>query len=457
MRSVKLTFLGVQPIYIKSDLYLELILKKINLQKLRELSIPNSSIWLDRFIHNYEVYKDLYEIQLPEIEADLKKDFYRSFHPLNKRNKTLKLSKYLSDSKAALYFDPRFVYFILIYHIDFEIPVDVLESFLDYKPQEDNEDNKDFYNVVRDTFVRDSKKHKMGSWGIEVQDKALETARQTLNMIYSTEVFIGDLSILVSSCNISNFVLAKEHINNKKFVKKLIDLNIFAEKLTSNSTIKPLYNEMVYFSFHGRFHTIIVKNDSDFNRFQPLQFHIQYMWFLLERYNEIMSRINRTLLETDSEKRIGKYVSVIHTMINKIEFLRLHDMNFKHAIEVDIDIYEQNETKWSIAKLLDGLRGYVTYFKDYMERLYNRKNTVFQKRLNFILIAISFMQLLALVSVWNDYLSMVNLSNLNVDRRIIDIFGNDASSLLNFNLYMPVVLLVLMIMGSLYLWKSKRD
>ncbi len=457
MSQVTLSFFGVQPIHIESDLYLELISKKINLQKLREISVPNSSKWLDRFIYNYDVYEDIYEIQLPNIEADLKKDFYRSFHPINNQHITLELSKYLTSNSVTLYFDPRFVYFILIYQINFEIPVEVLENFLDYKAHQDNDNNQDLYNTIRDVFVKDSKNHKMGAWGIEVQRKTLETIKHMLNEIYSVNILDKDVSIPVSSCNISNIVLAKEHINNNNFVKKLINLNIFAEKLTPNNEIVPLYNGTVYFSFHGRFHTIILKNESDLYRFQPLQFHIQYMWFLVERYNKIMSRINSNLMEADSRNNIQKYTSVIHTMINKIEFLRLHDMNFKHAIEIDIDIYEGNEKKWSISKLLDSAKEYVTFFKDYLERLFNQKNALFQKKLNFILVAISFMQLLALVSVWNDYLSTVNASNLNVDKRIIHIFGNDVSSLLNFNIYVPLVLLILMIGTSLYLWKSKRE
>ncbi len=460
MNTVRFSFLGVQPIHIKSDLYIGLITKKINLYKLNELSTANSLKWLDQFIHNYDVYEDLYEIPIPRVNADLKKDFYRSFHPLNSKNETLSLSKYLKNENVKLYFDPRFVYFIAIYVIEFEIPIDILDQFLDYKPDENNTDKKDLYNIIRSIFVKDKQSHQLGTWGQEVHEHILTQVKNVLTAIYSIELRKDDVSIPESTCNISNIVFAKEHINDKKFVEKLINLNIYAERLTSNRHMKPLYNGTVYFSFHGRFHTIILKNESDMYRFQPLQFHIQYMWFLVERYNKIMSGINRKLMEIDSRQYLQKYISIIHTMINKIEFLRLHDMNFKHAIEVDIEIYETNEKQWSVSVLLDAAKQYVSFFKDYLERLFNQKNAQFQKRLNFILIAMSFMQLLALISVWNDYLSISNQENLNVDPRIIhlfDFFNSKVSGLLNFNLYIPFGLLAIIVIIIAYLWKSNRE
>ena len=460
MSTVQFSFLGVQPIHISSDLYIKLITKKVNLQKLNEISTANTLKWLDQFIHNYDVYEDLYEITIPNINAALQTDFYHSFHPLNNQNKTLELSKYLKNESVKLYYDPRFVYFIAIYVIDFEIPIDILDQFLDYQPDENNTDKKDLYNIVRSVFVKDDYTQQLGAWGNEAHEHILTQVRNTLNTIYAMEIEEGDVAIPNSTCNISNIVFAKEHINNKKFIENLINLNIYAERLTSNSDMKSLYNDTVYFSFHGRFHTIIVKNESDIYRFQPLQFHIQYMWFLVERYNKIMNGINRKLIEIDSRKHLQKYISIIHTMINKIEFLRLHDMNFKHAIEVDIAIYEKNEKQWSVSLLLDAAKQYVSFFKDYLERSFNQKNALFQKRLNFILIAMSFMQFLALISVWNDYLATINQENLNVDSRMLhlfSLFGDNVSGLLNFNLFVPVGLLVIMLVIIGYLWKSNRE
>jgi hypothetical protein len=179
------------------------------------------------------------------------------------------------------------------------------------------------------------------------------------------------------------------------------------------------------------------------------------MWFLVERYNKIMNEINKYLMQTDSLKKLQEYSKSIHTMINKIELLSLHDMNFKHSIEVDIDIYEKNEKRWSIAKLLEGSKQYVSFFKDYLDRLFNQKNALYQKKMNFILLGISFLQLLALVSVWNDYLATLNKNNLDVDTRLLHLFGNTTDNLLTFNLFVPLGLIVIMIGFTIYLWKHR--
>ncbi len=167
-----------------------------------------------------------------------------------------------------------------------------------------------------------------------------------------------------------------------------------------------------------------------------------------------MNGINREIMQTAMMPRLQYYARIIHEMINKIELLNLHDMNFKHSIEADIGIYEKNEKKWSIPNLLKGSKQYVSFFKDYLDRLFAHKNTLFQKKMNLILFIISFLQLLALVSVWNDYLSMINESNLNIDERVLSFFGT-TYSLTTFNIFVPVFLMVIMAGFGLYLWKHR--
>lgn len=212
--------------------------------------------------------------------------------------------------------------------------------------------------------------------------------------------------------------------------------------MTSNTKMESLYDDTVFYSFNGRFHTIILKNEQDYFRFQPLQFHIQYMWFLVERYNKLMNNINLDLMQEDSLKKLQKYTKIIHTLINKIELLSLHDSDFKHSIEVDYQtIYKKNEERWSIQALLQSSKQYINFFKDYLDRLFSQKNELFQKKQNYILLFISLVQILALISVWTDYLSIANKENIkNIDTRIMDIF-HTSSTLLSFNIYLPVILL----------------
>jgi hypothetical protein len=457
MTDIDFSFFGVQPIEIESKLYSKLITKKISFDQLRKIATKEySSQWLRAYNNIYDAYRDLYEIPLPENKMSLQQDFFRQFHPLNMAGKTINLSKYLTKAHAVLYFDPRFLYFVLVYEIDFSFPVSVLENFLDYNGVTDNDRNSDLYNTIRKAFVKEDIHSHIGSWGQEIQDNVLEKIQEVIRYLYKEDLPKQSISIVPSTCNISNFTLFGNQIKNSELIQKMMNLNVYAERLSSDSKPKSLYNNTVYYSFNGRFHTIILRNRQDKFRFYPLQFHIQYMWFLVERYNHLMSEINKSLMQTDTIKNLQEYSNLIHTMINKIEFLSLHDMNFKHSIEIDIEVYEENEKQWSVKKLLEASKQYISFFKDYLERLFNQKNALFQKKLNFILLIISFTQLLALVSVWNDYLAMINKDNLKVDNRVLSIFGNDVFTLITFNIYLPILLLSLIVGFGVYLWSQKK-
>lgn len=456
MSIVKFSFMGVQPIDISSSIYTDLLIKKISFANLGDIHLKGnrSFQWMEKYNSIYDTYNDLYEWDIIEENLDLQKDFFRDGTSLNMNNQTLHLSEYLVDNKAKLYFDPRFVYFILVYEINFEIPLKELVNFLDYDPTQNNIGYKDLYNIVRKTIVKEKNNSHLSAWGKSIHEKTKEKVKEILQHLYKIKLDDTSVNIVHNSCNISNIVMLPK-IYDESLVEKLISLNIYAERLTSEVKIEPLYNKTVYYSFNGRFHTIILKNEQDIHRFQPLQFHIQYMWFLVERYNKIMNLINKSLMQIDSLKELQKHSNLIHMMINKIELLSLHDMNFKHSIEVDIDIYEKNEKRWSISNLLNSSKQYVSFFKDYLDRLFAQKNDAYQKKMNLILLVISFFQLLALVSVWNDYLATLNKNNLDIDMRLMYFFGNSTSSLLTFNLFVPLGLIAIMLGFTFYLWKHR--
>ncbi len=456
MKKVTMSFMGVQPINLNNELYLKLITKKIKFSTLQSLSSQSSlDEWMISYSAIYDVYKDLYVWDVSDVDIDLRQDLFRDGTAVNKRNDMMKLSKYLVSHKAKLYFDPRFVYFILVYQIDFEIPYQQLNDFLDYDPTENNTEYKDLYNIVRNAIVKESSTAKISAWGNAVQRNTLYQIHHILENVYHLKVNMKDVNIVHNSCNISNFVVLPKCNDHDILIKKLFSLNIYAERLSSEVEIESLYNETVYFSFNGRFHTIVLKNEKDMYRFHPLQFHIQYMWFLVEKYYALMNGINKHLMQTDSLDILQKYAHFIHTIINKIELISLHDINFKHSIEVDIDLYEKNENKWSIPKLLEGSKQYVTFFKDYLDRLFKQKSANYQKKMNLILLGISFLQLLALISIWNDYLALLNKKNVNVDLRFLQLFDYSSDKLLTFNLYIPIGLGIIILGFGLYLWKHR--
>jgi len=453
MKKISLSFMGVQPLNIDSDIYIELLEKKVSFLQSDMSESAQPFLWLKNYNQIYDTYHDLKIWDLVDKKFDLK-DFFRNTFAYNMREEVIDLSEYLTHYHAKLVYDPRFVYFILVYEIHFILPDHILSSFLDYDPTQSNINYNDLYNTVRMAIVKEDTESHLSSWGESIQYIACSKAKSVLQDIYKIKIENDKVNILPNTCNISNFVLLPEDYN-LFLVEKLIALNVFAERLSSEIEMKPLYNDTVYFSFNGRFHTIIMKNQQDKYRFQPLQFHIQYMWFLVERYNKIMNMINKILMQTDTLKILQKYLYLINIMINKIELLSLHDMNFKHSIEVDIDIYEKNEKRWSISNLLQSSKQYVSFFKDYLDRSFAQKSDRYQKKMNLILLVISFLQVLALISVWNDYLSTLNKSNLNIDDRLLKFFDNNIENLLTFNLLFPIGMIVVMLSFSYYLWKHR--
>ena len=464
MSDVEISFLCVQPIQISSNIYSKLLVNKISFEKI-ERYVKSSKKkkmhleWLENYNTLYDSFHSLKELQLNTIDiSKLYNDLQQTdFFVYNMHQETLELSSFLNKEKTkfALYYDLRFSYFLLVYEVHFVFPKDILETFLDYSNDEDNLLKKDLYNTIRNLIVKESYSSTIGVWGASIQKTSIEKAKMLIKDIYNIKTAKDDITITPSSCNISCFILDAE-ANNQKLLSKLEILNNFAERIPTDTKIESFYNDSVYFGFYGRFHTIYLKKRQDEFRYQPLQFHIQYMWFLLERYNHFMNEINLQLMQNDSIKNLQKYTQVIHFMINKIELLHLHDNNFKHSIEIDYQtIYKNNEERWSLPSLLLSAQRYVNFFKDYLDRIFRQKNDLSQKKQNNILLSISILQLVALISVWNDYLSLLNEENMNKSGKILQYFES-TKELVTFNFFTPVYIFGVIILILVYLSIRKK-
>lgn len=453
-----INFLGVQPIDLDTTLYTSLLSKKTSFQNKNDKKLYSMD-WLDNYTNIYDVYEILDELSMQKILDnslidDLKK---KEFIPYNKDKINFELSLYLNQEKTkyALYFDPRFFYFVLVYDLCFDIPNNLLENCIKYDGTKNNKLNNDLYNTVRKLIVRENDHSQLSSWGEEIQAITRQKIYNFIKENYKIEAELSQVSIPNNSCNISVFIDASELDNVEKLANNFIELNQYAERNTTSLELRKLYNDTVFYSFNGRFHTIVFTKKQDQYRFYPLQFHIQYMWFLVERYNKLMNKINLDLMQDDSVKILNKYSKIINAMINKIELLNLHDKNFKHSIEADYqNIYKANERQWAIEELLESSKQYINFFKDYLDRLFQQKNELYQKRQNLILLAISILQLVALISVWTDYLALLDQNNLNLDSRFLNLFGN-LDTLITFNLYTPVYFLFIIMTISYYLWQKR--
>ncbi len=463
MNSVEISFLGVQPLQINYDVYSKILTSKTSFSNVNKyINTKNEKIsnleWFKNYNNLYESYHMLREISLPEIEISLlKKDLQNQlFYAENANQDILELSPYLNNDKTkySLFYDLRFSYFIIVYEIYFIFEKHILENFLNYQNYQEKTKKKDFYNTIRNLIVYENDQSKIGTWGKNIQQHSIKKAELFLKKIYKLKEK-NYINIPHNSCNISCFIIDLHH-ENDLLANKFDMLNNYAERVSTFTKIKKFYNNNIYFAFHGRFHTIYIKRKDHIYRYQPLQFHIQYMWFLLEQYNNFMNKINLELMQNDSMKNLYKYAKIIHFMINKIELLYLHDNNFKHSIEIDYQmIYKENEKRWALPELLYSTQRYVQFFKDYLDRLFSQKNNLSQKKQNNILLLISILQLVALISVWNDYLSLLNKDNIQKSKKILDLFES-LDSLLEFNFFTPVYIFSIIAIILLYLIIKKK-
>ena len=134
----------------------------------------------------------------------------------------------------------------------------------------------------------------------------------------------------------------------------------------------------------------------------------------------------------------------------------MYNENFKLTIERDHElVFDKIEGAWNIEKSLGNARQYIVMFKDYIDRLYVKRQAASESRQNSILFVISCLQLVALLSVWSDYLSITDLNSVPSSGPLNGLFGS-TERLLIFNLWIPIVLgIVIIILSAVAFFRKK--
>jgi hypothetical protein len=126
----------------------------------------------------------------------------------------------------------------------------------------------------------------------------------------------------------------------------------------------------------------------------------------------------------------------------------MHNENFKLTIEMDNGlILSQVESRWNIEKSLANAAQYIAIFKDYIDRLYAKPQAASASRQNSILFVIVCLQIIALLSVWTDFLSITDPALLAKGGPVKTAFDN-TSNLLSFHSWLPTFLVVTIIILS---------
>jgi len=454
MSRIKLKFYCVQPISIRRDHLKRIFLSRTQIEKIQAYAADKAFMptWMQRINRLSSLYDSFSIIPTDSVEYGVLKAQLKDQFLVDGK---LSLAPHLipSEVSCCLIYDFRLMYFNLVYELSFEFKREDFIAFV--RVDTDAGPKKDLYNTVRNLLVKEDDNDAVADWTAMIRTSVKEKVSYIFNTLYQCKCDPAAIRILNNTGNITN-VVALEDLTDEEYKDlsgQLVSLNNAAERLGNYS--EPLYleNDQIY-HFNGRFHTIILRDSNECDRYIPIQFHVQFMWFYLNRMNEMMEKLNNEIIGDDTLKNVEFQNRLIDVLIHKVEILTLHNAKFKTAIEIDNEkVYRPIRQKWNLDQLLTTSNRYIAFFKDYLHRIYVRKTSKIEQRQNVILAFISILQLIALISVWNDYIALLNEENIGSANALLFLF-NRFEYLRYFNLLSPV--LIMMIIVAILLYFRKR-
>jgi hypothetical protein len=452
---VKNSFYIVQTIEIEEEIVKSLFNSSITYDNLNSIKLSDSPKWLKEFNNYNSVYKSLKVLENKKIDIGLlEKELEHNF--FIKEQFSLKEKVCYEEVTYDLIFDYKSMIWTIVYHFPIYLKMDDFNTYIEVENLKCT--NKcDFYNVIRDIFVKSNDQSKKSDWVLNVENELLNQVRHIVRSLYNIKIQDSDIYIKNNNGNITNVIEGQDLCENDYFKLRdlTIRLNQFAERINYRSKPIILDDDSVFY-FNGRFHSIIIKTEQDRYRYVPLMYHMQFMWVYLALLYRIMENLNNQLLVEVSKKVISKQNDLIDSIIHKVQTVGIFNESFKRALESDNErIYSVIEKYWNIEKFLEGSEQYVSNFKDFLARRYQKMNEKSDTRQSNILYLISMLQMIALMSVWNDYMSIINESNIESVSMLLSIFGS-VEKLQMFNFYLPIAFFGIIILFTGYGLFSRR-
>jgi len=460
---IDVVFYGVQPISIKDELWLDLFAQKYDFESIKGCFQKNidQPKWFSDFTRLNELYRSIIVLKDEPVSLALLKQEIDAAFPVNANHF---LGQYLNVEKTTAYLtlDLRFMYFILVYEIHFSFDAGLMQLILEKPAFED----VSFYGAVRNLIVKEHEESRISAWGETVRDNSIKYVEKIISQSTGLEAKSGEIDITYNSGNIT-CVVNSHCIDDKlaaKIGQKFVSANNAAERLQHENEYEQDYNKIMlgkyrFYLFNGRFHTIFQRDSLDLYRYIPIQYHMQYLWFFLIRINNMLEKINANIVSNTAARDLSIQARIVDEVINKVEVLTLHNENFKFSIESDNKrIFSKIEGNWNLELLLSNSNRYASFFKGYLGRLHARKNAKSESRQNGILFFISIIQLITIISVWNDYLALIGEQTVVNAKNIMFLFGN-AGNMKIFNFILPLGLLVTLIilLGFIFHARGKED
>lgn len=463
--SVALNFFCVQPLRLSDNLFISLLSANLNAQKLEIYSKNTDPKWITKF-NKEQLYRHFCVIlyrQGEQANAGLLATESTDKLKIN----DISLAEAFDVSKCCFYtlYDTRLRFFVIVYEIQLFFTIDTLNNITAHQ-----KDKSDLYNIIRKLLVKEEENSPLSKWCEYARENVLKTTTKFIQDVYSIKTERDKIHIDDNTGNITTVAIIPSEIDRQEFNKinkKLISLNQIADSrvvvndepiLLNRYTRQPdddIYDYDLYY-FGSRFHTITTSLDNCKYRFIPIQFHIQYMWFYLRKINNTIDIKYNETRELTHSRQLEANTHLMDELIFIIETLKIHNERFKLVIEKDNRLYTSVEKKWNIESLLSCSTTYISFFKDYLSRLHNARTTATVRRQNKILFVISLLQFIALISVWADYINLLNEELQEKADELLPLFGNH-SALGTFNTYLPIGIFAAIALIVIYIFFEKKN
>lgn len=414
--------------------------KECNLFNLKTFSSPKVPQWIQEKNSLSNIYKNLVVIDLEhELGEKMILDYLEKYTLPN--GTKLKESFVSHSLREYLLYDFKlksFMYCIEL-EMDTSFVTDEGEIYLD------GEEKIDFYNCIRELIV-DTGENKDRNFLDSAHDIAKSKILSLINICYNLTP--NSMTIRPNSGNITVVTVhepEKPHLSSAMF-----QTNRVAERIEYANEIIEL-NESLY-CFNGRFHTITTHQPEKAFHFIPVTYHAQFVWCYLDVLEEVVENVNIELQGREQFTLGENHKQLISALVTKIQLFSYHNEQFKKSIEIEYEqTYKKFEDAWQLASSQLALKEYISHLDDYLSRVQMEENEKIGQKQNGILYIISLLQILAFISIWTDFLSLLH----DYGDPLVDLDSlTDLLSLINMG--MPLVLIGVSFFLLFLGFKSKK-
>ena len=362
----------------------------------------------------------------------------------------------IHSMRSDLLFDSNTMQWLLLHEMKLSIPIGILDSATADSSESSRRCN--WYAALRDCLVRSSNDQpdQRAPWIQCAENSARQVICSYFYQLKRYALNPSDIRFPPNCGNLS-FFYVPDHpealfpYTKNELCSRIAHLGHSVERI-EGSEADALRKERLYYDFGGRYHTIIVDSQDAVLRYMPLQFHAQYCWAYLRTAHTLVCDIEDALVVESLSQRDEDYLDRI---INNIQYEQFLYAEFSRSVQADAEILTYIDRTWSLTLSLTQLEQFADNLASTLERSLQRSTGKTAKRQEMALFALSLIQLIALVSVWADYLNLIETyGDKNYGTFPWSLFGSEPI-LNSFNILLPWILIIVSI--AIMMWCLARN